>query len=124
MGEEMHDTLLYTKSRGFCDSETLEQVCDTLFGKCESPQTIENVAKAYSAIIQPEWRCKIAEVAWHDPLVPVWEGSNPVDLDWNCDVAILATKQPGMQLEQLIAKGIQILDCTNSMTGQSGVSSL
>ncbi len=40
------ETLLYTKPRGFCDSETLEQVCDTPFGKCESPQTIENVAKA------------------------------------------------------------------------------
>ena len=65
-----------------------------------------------------------AEVAWHDPLVPVWEGSNPVDLDWNCDVAILATKQPGMQFEQLIAKGIQILDCTNSIAGKTGVSSL
>ncbi len=65
-----------------------------------------------------------AEVAWYDPLVPVWKGSNPVDLDWECDVAILATKQPGMQLEQLIDRGIQILDCTNSMTGQPGVSSL
>ena len=65
-----------------------------------------------------------AEVAWYDPLVPVWEGSNPVDLDWNCDVAILSTRQPGMQLEQLIVKGIQILDCTNSIIGQAGVSSL
>ena len=65
-----------------------------------------------------------ADVAWHDPLVPVWEGSNPVDLDWDCDIAILATKQPGMNLTQLIAKGIQILDCTNSISGQAGVSSL
>ena len=65
-----------------------------------------------------------ADVAWHDPLVPVWEGSNPVDLDWICDVAILATRQPGMDLAQLIAKGIKILDCTNSITGQVGVSSL
>ena len=65
-----------------------------------------------------------ADVAWHDPLVPVWEGSNPVDLDWSCDVAILATKQPGMNLNQLITRGIQILDCTNSITGQAGVSSL
>ena len=65
-----------------------------------------------------------ADVAWHDPLVPVWEGSNPVDLDWTCDVAILATKQPGMNLTQLITKGIQILDCTNSISGQAGVSSL
>ena len=65
-----------------------------------------------------------ADVAWHDPLVPVWEGSNPVSLDWDCDVAILATKQPGMDISQLIAKGIQILDCTNSIIGQKGVSSL
>jgi len=65
-----------------------------------------------------------AEVAWHDPLVPVWEGSNPVDLDWSCDVAILATKQPGMNLKPLITRGIQILDCTNSISGQVGVSSL
>ena len=65
-----------------------------------------------------------ADVAWHDPLVPVWEGSNPVDLDWDCDVAILATKQPGMNLTQLIARGIQILDCTNSIPGLTGVSSL
>jgi len=65
-----------------------------------------------------------ADVAWHDPLVPIWEGSNPVNLDWDCDVAILATKQPGMQFKQLITRGIQILDCTNSLTGQAGVSSL
>jgi UDP-N-acetyl-D-glucosamine dehydrogenase len=65
-----------------------------------------------------------AEVAWHDPLVPVWEGSNPVDLEWNCDVAILATKQPGMQFDKLLTKGIQILDCTNSIEGQTGVKSI
>ena len=64
------------------------------------------------------------DVAWHDPLVQVWDGSNPVDLGWHCDVAILATKQPGMNLNQLIARGIQILDCTNSLTGQVGVTSL
>ena len=65
-----------------------------------------------------------ADVAWHDPLVPVWEGSKPVDLDWDCDVAILATQQPGMKVDQLIANGVLILDCTNSLTGQAGVSSL
>jgi UDP-N-acetyl-D-glucosamine dehydrogenase len=69
-------------------------------------------------------KAKGADVAWHDPLVPVWEGSNPVDLDWNCDVAILANKQPGVNFNQLIVKGIQILDCTNSIPGQTGVSSL
>lgn len=65
-----------------------------------------------------------AEVAWHDPLVPMWDGSKPVDLDWDCDVAILATLQPGMNLNQLIQKGIQILDCTDSISNLAGVTSL
>ena len=64
------------------------------------------------------------DVAWHDPLVPVWEGSNSVNLDWDCDVAILATNQPGMKLSELISRGIQILDCTNSLKHQSGVTFL
>ena len=51
-----------------------------------------------------------ADVAWHDPLVTIWEGSYPVDLKWDCDAAILATNQPEMDLSQLIARGIQILD--------------
>ncbi len=65
-----------------------------------------------------------AEVAWHDPLVTTWEGSKPVGLDWQCDVAILATKQLGMDIEVLIASGIQILDCTNSLKNRSGATSL
>ena len=65
-----------------------------------------------------------ADVAWHDPLVPVWEGSKPVDLGWDCDVAILATNQPGIDIAQLIAKGVQILDCTNTIKGLAGVISL
>lgn len=65
-----------------------------------------------------------AEVAWHDPLVPIWEGSTPVDLAWDCDVAVLATKQPGMSIEGLIARGIQVLDCTNSVKNRAGVTSL
>jgi UDP-N-acetyl-D-glucosamine dehydrogenase len=65
-----------------------------------------------------------AIVAWHDPYVKTWEDTEPVGLDWNCDIAILATNQPGMDAEQLIAKGVQILDCTNSLRNKSGVISL
>jgi UDP-N-acetyl-D-glucosamine dehydrogenase len=65
-----------------------------------------------------------AKVAWHDPLVTNWEDSLPVDLDWECDVAILATKQPGMNIKQLTNKGIQILDCTNSNSHFPEVTSL
>ena len=65
-----------------------------------------------------------AEVAWHDPLVKLWESTDPVSLDWDCDVAILATMHPGMNLDQLIERGIRILDCTNSIIGKEGVLSL
>ena len=65
-----------------------------------------------------------ADVAWHDPLVPEWEGSKPVDLEWECDVAIVATKQPGMDVRKLITRGVQILDCTNSIKNFTGVTSL
>lgn len=65
-----------------------------------------------------------AEVAWFDPLVPIWEDLRPVDLDWDCDIAIIATKQPGMNFDQLIARGVTILDCTNSIGKQVGVTLL
>ena len=67
---------------------------------------------------------KGAEVAWHDPLVTTWESSNPVDLSWNCDVAILATNQPGINFQELFARDVKILDCTNSLAGISGVNYL
>ena len=65
-----------------------------------------------------------AVVAWHDPLVLVWEDTLPVDLEWECDVVILATMQPGMDVERLFARGILILDCSNSLTNVAGVTSL
>lgn len=67
---------------------------------------------------------KGADVAWHDPLVPNWNGLKSVDLLWKCDVAILATKQPGMEVGHLIQQGIPILDCTNSIRNLAGVTSL
>lgn len=62
-----------------------------------------------------------AEVAWIDPLVPLWEGTEPVNETWDCDVAIVATNQPGMDVDALLARGISVLDCTNSYSDLSGV---
>jgi UDP-N-acetyl-D-glucosamine dehydrogenase len=62
-----------------------------------------------------------AEVAWVDPLVPLWEGSKPVTEEWDCDVAIIATNQPGLNVRSLLAKGIPVLDCTNNYGNQTGV---
>jgi UDP-N-acetyl-D-glucosamine dehydrogenase len=67
---------------------------------------------------------KGAVVAWHDPLVSSWENLESVELSWECDVAILATNQPGLDLTPLIDRGTQILDCTNSFKDRPGVISL
>ncbi len=64
---------------------------------------------------------KGATVAWHDPLVSKWEGTIQVDLEWDCDVAILATMQPGMNLIELTQRGVKILDCANALKIQEGV---
>ena len=61
-----------------------------------------------------------AVIGWYDPLVLRWENSDPVDLSWECDVAILATNQPGMELNKIMDRGVKILDCTNSIHGRSG----
>jgi UDP-N-acetyl-D-glucosamine dehydrogenase len=62
-----------------------------------------------------------AEVAWVDPLVPLWEGTKPVTEEWDCDVAIVATNQPGLNVKSLLTKEIPVLDCTNNYGGQAGV---
>jgi UDP-N-acetyl-D-glucosamine dehydrogenase len=62
-----------------------------------------------------------AQVAWIDPLVPLWEGSEPVSIAWDCDVAIVATNQPGLDVKGLLARGIPVLDCTNSYGDLPGV---
>lgn len=61
IAEEMHATLLYTQSRGFCDSETLKQVCKNIFENDDFPPTIESVASRYSSIIKPDWKFEISE---------------------------------------------------------------
>jgi UDP-N-acetyl-D-glucosamine dehydrogenase len=62
-----------------------------------------------------------AEVAWVDPLVPLWEGTKPVDEAWDCDVAIVATNQPGLDVKSILDRGIPVLDCTNKYGELSGV---
>jgi UDP-N-acetyl-D-glucosamine dehydrogenase len=94
-----------------------------IFGVAYKPG-VGDVRETPVSELRDHLKAQGAVVEWYDPMVPVWEGTNPVALDWDCDVAILATKQPGMDLTQLLATGIKILDCTNSITGQGGVSSL
>ena len=62
-----------------------------------------------------------SEVAWVDPLVSLWESTKPVSESWDCDVAIVATNQPGLDVKSLLARGIPVLDCTNNYGELKGV---
>jgi len=62
-----------------------------------------------------------AEVAWVDPLVSLWEGTKPASEEWDCDVAIVATNQPGLNVKNLLDQGIPVLDCTNNYGEFAGV---
>lgn len=61
------------------------------------------------------------QVGWIDPMVPEWEGSTAVGVSWPCDVAVVATAQPGLPVDQIAAKGIPILDCTGAYKNLPGV---
>ena len=65
-----------------------------------------------------------AEVACHDPLLSQYDGAKLVDASWQCDLAILATNQPGIDFSYLLASKTTILDCTNSLKGFAGVVAL
>lgn len=65
-----------------------------------------------------------ASVIWHDPLVTDWEGSKSSALNSNCDVAIFATAQPGLDLSVLIETRVKILDCTNTLQANPLISKL
>lgn len=65
-----------------------------------------------------------ARVAWHDPLVKSWEGTAPVNLDWKCDLIIVAVAQPNFDFEDLLARNVPILDCTNTLVKSKNVYSL
>ena len=61
------------------------------------------------------------DVEWYDPLVRKWEDTDPVSLEWECDVAILVTNQPGISVAGILDRGVPILDCTNSYGHLPGV---
>ncbi len=85
---------------------------------------VGDVRETPAANLRDHLKNEGAVVAWHDPLVLTWDGSEPVDLGWDCDLAILVTNQPGIDFENIVARGTQILDCTNSIQNLTGVTPL
>lgn len=111
-----------------------ERALSLIEGKTDSPRVlilgvaykpgVADVRETPATELKNYLMSKGAIVAWHDPLVSKWEDSTPVDLEWDCDVAILATKQPGLDLRSLTVRAVKILDCTNSLENLDGVITL
>jgi UDP-N-acetyl-D-glucosamine dehydrogenase len=49
---------------------------------------------------------------WFDPLVNAWNGEVRSDLKSDWDIALILTAQPGLPIENLISRGVQIFDFT------------
>lgn len=65
-----------------------------------------------------------AIVAWSDPLVQEFEGTIQVETSWECDAVVIATHQPGVDIQAFLNKGIPVLDCTNTFSNFDGVTNL
>jgi len=65
-----------------------------------------------------------AIVGWHDPFVTSWEETLPNELTWNCDIAIIATNQPGVRYASLLDSGVRILDCAGTGIKHPNITSL
>ena len=85
---------------------------------------VGDVRETPASALRAALEARGAEVAWVDPLVPLWEGTKPVTEAWACDVAIVAANQPGLDVNSLLTKGIPVLDCTNNYGDFKGVTLL
>jgi len=82
---------------------------------------VGDVRETPASALRAALEARGAEVAWVDPLVPLWEGTKPVTEAWDCDVAVVATNQAGMDVKSILDRGIPVLDCTNNYSGFAGV---
>jgi UDP-N-acetyl-D-glucosamine dehydrogenase len=102
-------------------SETLTRTPRVLILGVAYKPGVGDVRETPASALRSALIARGAEVAWVDPLVPVWEGTEPVTEAWECDVAIVGTNQPGMDVKSIIDRGVPVLDCTNNYGDLSGV---
>lgn len=82
---------------------------------------VKDVRETPASALRDELIAQGCDVGWIDPLVEEWEGSLPVNENWTCDVAVVATSQPGLPVAQIAARGVRILDCTGAYKEIAGV---
>ena len=64
------------------------------------------------------------DVIWHDSLVHTWNGEVSTPYKQICDLVIVATAQPEIEIEYFIENDIPVLDCSNTLKYIKGVTLL
>lgn len=75
---------------------------------------VKDVRETPATALRDDLIANGCEVGWIDPLVADWDGLKPVDVSWDCDVAVIATAQPGLPVAEILAKSVPVLDCTGA----------
>ena len=112
---------IYVSERALALAKTATNTPKVLIMGVAYKPGVGDVRETPASALRAALVAKGAEVAWVDPLVPLWEGTESVTEEWDCDVAIVATNQPGLNVKSLLARGIPVLDCTNNYGKQAGV---
>ena len=112
---------IYVAERALALAETSSDTPKVLIMGVAYKPGVGDVRETPASALRAALVTRGAEVAWVDPLVPLWEGTKPVSEAWECDVAIVATNQPGLDVKSLLAREIPVLDCTNNYGELLGV---
>jgi UDP-N-acetyl-D-glucosamine dehydrogenase len=112
---------IYVAERALALTKSLGKAPKVLIMGVAYKPGVGDVRETPASALRNELVARGTEVAWIDPLVPLWEGTKPVSENWECDVAIVATNQPGMDVKSVLARGVPILDCTNNYGDLTGV---
>ena len=114
----------YVGERALIMVESLAKIPRVLILGVTYKSRIADIRETPASALRSYLESRGAKVAWFDPLVKIWEKSTPVDLTWDCDIAILTTKQSDIHIDALIARNVKILDCTNTFPDHPKIESL
>lgn len=82
--------------------------------------TRETPAQGVAEAVEAQGRI----VRWNDPFVLNWRGDTPSSLDGDFQGVVVVTAQPGVDVSDLVLRGIPVLDCTGTHLNIPGVHQL
>lgn len=117
------DMPLYVSSR-LIDQAGLQVGDQVLILGVAYKSGISDVRESPAIEVGKFFETKGLEVFWLDPTVKQFPVGKPWSGNENVRAAIVVTYQPGLPTEELVNKGISVLDCTGAYRGIVGIEQL